>query len=277
MFSRIDMHIHTIASDGKDSISEVIESARTIPLEYIAITDHDTVSGLQKYYEQSSCEYPIIINGIEMTCGYDPEIHILGYFIDIYNPHLLELLNEFQKSRVRRSLTFLRNLRKDYPIIKLHDIMKRYKSYSTDAITQYMIDIQLVQNESEAKERFFNAESKYYLAPIYIEPTKAIEVIRSSGGIASLAHLCRINVTNETLRTLITELKQYGLEALETYHSLYTADQINHYSELASYFNLLCTGGSDYHGSQRMNVLGSPYNISSELVEKMLLRIGRDQ
>ena len=276
MFSRIDMHIHTIASDGEDSISEIIELARAIPLEYIAITDHDTISGLQKYYEQSYCEYPIIINGIEMTCGYDPEIHILGHFIDIYNPHLLEILNEFQKSRVRRSLAFLRNLRKDYPVIKLHDIMRQYKSYSTDAITQYMIDIQLVQNESEAKERFFNAESKYYLAPIYIEPAKAIEAIKSSGGIASLAHLCRIDVTNETLRTLITELKQYGLEALEIYHSLYTADQINHYSELASYFHLLRIGGSDYHGSRRMNILGSPYNISSELVDKILLKIGRD-
>lgn len=273
---RIDMHIHSNASDGTNTIQEVIEKAKFIPLEYISITDHDTVAGLQGFCKQQINKFPKIINGIELTCGYSPEIHILGYFIDIFNPQLNNVLHQFREAKIKRSLAFLRNLRKDYPSIRLHDIMSEYKSYSKKSIIQYLLSIKLVENEDEAKDRFFSETSKYYIPPIYIEPAKAIEVIKCSGGIASLAHLCRTGLKYNSLTSLVAVLKGYGLDALEVYNSIYVTEQVELYKDLAARYKLLSTGGSDYHGDHRKNKLGSQYAIPTELITPILNKIGRE-
>lgn len=269
----IDLHVHTNASDGSESIDAVIEKAMKISLKYIAITDHNTVAGLKSYDKEFNDSRISIIPGVELTCGYFPEIHILGYYIDVNNPMLLNLLKSYDEARLYRSMNFLRNLRKDYPQIRIGDIKKAYSNYSTDSVIRYMLDIGIVLDKEEAIERFFSEGSKYYVEPIIIEPQEGIEVIKACGGISSIAHLCRIKPIH-SLDEFVYKMKLLGIDAIEVYHSEYTPLQVEEYKKLAQKYDLLLTGGSDYHGNKKSFQLGSQYAIPEEIVERMKERIG---
>ena len=260
----IDLHTHTTYSDGEFIPTQLVEIAYCSGIKTLSITDHDNVAGLKAIdwnyllingISKDSIE---VINGIEMSAKVPVgQMHILGYGIDIYNKSLNEKINELRNNSLNGVLSILVQIRKDYgltfsneDIAKLvNDSLKRnigrpdiarlcidqkyrYAASVKDAFDRYLIDA-------------YNKTRANYKGIPYEE---CIELIRKSGGIPVLAHPKSLGLTEKEFLIKLKELIDCGLQGIEVYHSTHTSDDIKYFKEIASKYNLLMSGGSDYHG-----------------------------
>jgi len=266
-----DLHTHTSASDGILSPEELVDRAFQLGLTGIAVTDHDTVSGLaqamdrqQKY--KGSLE---VIPGIEMNAEKeDCEVHILGYFIDYLDSRLHARLEELKTSRLNRAHEMVRKLRSMGYNITFEQISQIAQN---DLIARPHIAQALVQNNNvfsirEAFDKLIGRGRPAYVPRYKFLPQEALNLIKAAGGIAVIAHPGLIKN-----QSLIQEVIAAGIQGIEVYYPDHTPEQIKKYEKIAEKHGLLVTGGSDYHGLNReMNDprLGS-CGISTEQMEKI--------
>ena len=244
-----DLHMHTNASDGLLSPEELVSAAKQAGLGYIAITDHDTVDGICQLYEQGL--YPAsgikIIPGIEFSAHHpDSEIHILGYNVDIYNRELRDRLNDVVEARWTRFSTMVEKIQAlgyDLSETDVLEIADGSTSISRSHVAQAMVRKGYFASVKEVFDQLLVKGRPAYVSHFRLEPEEIIDLIKNSGGTPVLAHP-KLIYNDE----LVEELLKKGIEGIEAIYPKHDEADTARYLAMADKYNLLVTGGSDYHG-----------------------------
>ncbi|RJO62743.1 MAG: PHP domain-containing protein [Dehalococcoidia bacterium] len=248
MTSKTDLHVHTNASDGKYSPAELVKLAAQSGLGLLAITDHDTVSGIAPALEAAKAFPDLrIIPGAEIS-SYAPgsEVHVLGYFIDIGNSELLiqlAALGDSRQDRARAIVEKLRGLGLDINLARVQEIAGD-GSIGRPHIAQALMEKGYVSSFQEVFTKYIGQGGPAYVERAKLTPDEAVELIIKSGGLPVLAHPSTIN----NAEAVVSRLAGRGLVGLEAYYKDYTDEQRRDMVSLAYRYKLLATGGSDFHG-----------------------------
>ncbi len=264
---KADLHIHTTASDGVFSPSYIVDCAVKKGLKAIAITDHDTTLGIKKAIERSNkYENFIVIPGIELSSDYEgQEVHILGYFIDEQNKQLINVTRELRESRLMRSEKIILKLCE----IGINISLKEVKEISDEGyigrphIARVLVDKGYVESVEEAFEKYIGKDKPAYVNRYKLSLKNSIDLIHKSGGVAVLAHP---GILDKDLN--IIKLIDIGLDGIEVIHPTHNEEIIKKFYEITRRYNLISTGGSDYHGHFiEEELLFGKYVVDYEVVE----------
>lgn len=263
-----DLHIHTTASDGEYTPAEILAAARRLKLKAIAITDHDSVDNTEKALEAGVKAGLQVIPGVEISCVYSgEEIHILGYFMDIKDRRLRELLGELRQSRHHRLERMLSKANKMGFRLKPEDI--EYDGVPGRAhLGRALVKKGYVRDMTEAFSRYLKLGGPLYVERYHISPREIMEVIRGAGGVTSLAHPGLLRE-----RKLVGEMISHGVEGLEVFYPLHTRKQVKEFKALAEKHDLALTGGSDFHGPGSNTISLAAAGVSLEQVRALEIRI----
>ncbi|GAA4871017.1 PHP domain-containing protein [Paenibacillus vulneris] len=270
-----DLHTHTLASDGTQSASENVRLACEAGMGAVAVTDHDTVAGIEEALEAGSRLGIIVVPGVEIsTMSKGQDIHVLGYFINHRDPLLLERLGEIRQVRDRRNEMMIARLNELGMEITMDDVKasliqskKQDETIGRPHIADALVRKGYAASMTEAFDRYLGKDGAAYVNPPRIGPAAAIQWILESGGVPVLAHPGLYDQDE-----LIGELAAQGLAGLEVYHSDHTPEQEAHYKQLAEQYHLIMTAGSDFHGERNGVVFHAPIGsrqISVEVIEQL--------
>lgn len=248
-----DLHTHTTASDGQYTPTELLQMARVRGLNVVAITDHDTTTGVSEAEQAGAALGVRVIPGVELSAREHKNFHILGYS---YNPSaaaLLQLCREQRTNRIRRENMILDFLsKKGYALSR--DEVERFAGGAVIGrphFAQAMVRRSYVQSKREAFDRFLDTEEFWRKIPrLEADARTCVEAIKSAGGKASLAHPYQMRLPNDELEVLIKQLADWGLDAIECWYPKYTPEQQSFYIHLTEKYHLHQTGGSDFHGEK---------------------------
>lgn len=261
----IDLHMHSLASDGSQTPEEIIRACRDAGLALCAVTDHDNIDAQARAQEESRRLGQPYLTGIEFSVRYTGELHILGYGMDLSSPAFSQMMAELRKSRVERIACIVRDLQTHGLNISLEDVVRQSRG-----TTLGRPHVALALAEKGYAADFHEAFSKYldegglcYVRRRKLTAQQAITLIREAGGLAVLAHPGLIHTGN--LPRLIRQLTAYGLAGIEAYYPAHTDAQCCDYEKLAGELGLLVTCGSDSHGIYRTNAIGCEKRNSSYL------------
>jgi hypothetical protein len=263
-----DLHIHSNFSDGIDSPEEIVGLAAAAGLKTISLTDHDNIDGIDRAMDEGRRTNVEVIPGIEFTTERPrTEIHILGYFIDYKNPELLSVLEKIQESRVKRIYKIVKKLKALKVEIEPEEVfaVSGKKAPGRPHVARVLLGRGAVSSFKEAFNRYLDFRSPAYVPHYKLSPVEAIHLIGKVGGIPVFAHPAISNCDE-----IIPDLMAEGLRGLEVYYPGYQPERIERYLGLARKYDLLVTGGSDFHGmdSGREVKLGD-LTIPDELVDKL--------
>jgi len=277
MMGRVDLHLHTTASDGVLSPSRIVRYAKGKGLKAIAITDHDTIDGNAEALDEGAKLGIEVIPGVEISVQFDlGSMHILGFFIDIGNQGLNESLSLLQETRAGRNPKMVQKLRELGLEISYDEVLHASGGGQVGRphFAQVLVKKGYVNTVQEAFDRYLRKGAPAYVDKFRFDPKEAMELIREAGGIPVLAHPFTLHIPSpHQLNALLAELVQLGLMGIEISYPEHTKDQISLYKGLAEKHGLLVTGGSDYHGIEADKVeigIGSrDMRLSYTMVEAM--------
>jgi hypothetical protein len=241
----MDLHLHSLHSDGTMAVKEIIKEAEGLGLEIISITDHDTVSGVEEALELTKNKSIKVIPGIEINTEYKKrEVHILGYFIDIYNGELNETIEKLRNERVNRVKKVITKLNQLNIHITFEDVLEESKGESIGRphVALAMIKKGYGKSVPEIFDQYLEIGKPAYVERFKLTPYDAISLIHKAGGIAVLAHP-KLVEDEEVVEELLPHL-----DGLEVFHSEHNERDRELYLNKAQQYNLLITGGSDCHG-----------------------------
>lgn len=270
-----DLHSHTVNSDGTYTVEEIVKLAKEKGLKVLAITDHDTVDGLvdEKKIDELEKKYDIkIIRGIEMSCSLDgSDVHILGYFLNLKDEEFLNVLKEIADIRDERNDRLLKKLEKlNVPVTKedLEEVVQG-NILSKAHIAEVMVRKGYVKSKPEAFEKYLGKKGLAYTEKKDYKPQRAVEILAKNGAFVSLAHPKLITTNVDKIDKLLQDLIPLGLRGIEVnYYSFYEMDR-KIYRKLAKKYNLIITGGSDFHGGNRVEVSLGDSGLTKEEYENM--------
>lgn len=247
----IDLHVHTNCSDGQFSPAETVRLAAKSGVTAMAVTDHDTASGIPEAM-QTAAEYGMtFFPGIEISVQGEKELHILGYGIQPKHTALLEFCRghaEKRRARSQRLIAYLNGLGVS---LTLEEVCacNGGRSSGRPHFARALVEKGFACSVQDAFDRYLTTP-EYYASVERPKPSpkKAIGIIREAGGIAVLAHPHQLKLSDAALESLLISLKDDGLSGIEAYYSLHTAEQTALYLQLAEKHGLLVTCGSDFHG-----------------------------
>lgn len=250
-----DLHIHSKYSDGILSPEEIVRISCKKGIQYISITDHDTIDS-QYIIESSKNKYDtMIISGIELSTEYKGrEIHILGYFIDIYNKDLISILSTIKESRIVRAKEIIRKLNTINIDISFEDIYEEGASIGRPHIAKILVNKGFAKNTKDAFQQYLVNGKPGYVDRYKINYKDALKIISMCNGISVLAHPGEV-YRGISIEEIIKEFKVYGLKGLEVFHPSHSVKQTNDYYNLSKKYSLIITGGSDCHGLMHDNDL----------------------
>lgn len=246
----VDLHTHTSASDGQYSPSEVVCMARNAGIDCLAITDHDTISGLQEA-ENAGQEYGItIVRGIELGAKEDRHMHIVGLNFCEEARELQSLCNKLKQSRDERKYRIVDFLKEKGIKISLDEVMELAggEVIARPHFAQVMLRHGYVSSIREAFDRYLDTEEYQKIERYKAPAAECIDVIHRGGGKAILAHPYQLGMTDEALEQLIAHLKSVGLDGIECYYPQHTLEMTWKYLEIVRKYDLHISGGSDFHG-----------------------------
>lgn len=253
----IDLHVHSNASDGSCTPTEIVLEAEKMGLTAIALTDHDTVDGVDEAILAADSLNVEVIPGIELSCLWrEKEIHILGLFIDHHNRDLLEFLDSARTRRKNRNLEVLEALKKDGFAVTRSDLMDgNEKTVITRAhFARALLKNGYVTSIDQAFKKYLSPGCPYYRKKEEITPEEAMAVLKAASAFPVLAHPCQYKFGWAVLDELASHLKDLGMQGLECYHSSNNQDESGKLRKLASRYELCPTGGSDFHGAAKPDI-----------------------
>lgn len=252
---KADLHIHTNISDGSLTTEEVIKKAKEKGLTHIAITNHDTVKGLKEAIELGKKYDIVVIPGIEIS-AYDykrnRKVHLLGYNIDLRGKYVSNLCKSLLKDRDEMTLKQVEIIKSlGYDISK--DEVKLYGKNSEISYKQHIMQVMIDKGYvkeiySPLYKELFKNNGPCDMEINYIDVFDAIDAIIKDNGIPVVAHPGQMNSYE-----LIEELVEKGLMGIEKYHISHSKEDYDKVEKLAKKYNLIITGGSDFHGSYSKN------------------------
>lgn len=279
----VDLHIHSTWSDGTKSPEQIVHLARTRHLSAISITDHDTVDGIAdgcRAGEQHGLE---VIPGIELSVVHgDLHMHMLGYFIDANDHELKKALETIQSARKTRNGKIINKLQELGISISLDEVLQKsgFGQTGRPHIGQVLVEKGAVKDLDSAFSKYLKKGCSAYVARYVLTAEEAIRIIRGAGGVAVLAHPGSIDNSLRKIPALLEQLVSLGLEGLELYYPVHTKKIFKKLKVMASLYDLVVTGGSDYHGDIRPGTTlagGQSVRVPDEVVAHLKERLGRQR
>lgn len=261
-----DLHTHTCASDGVGAPGDNVRLAYEAGLRALAITDHDTVAGLEEALEAGRRLGVAVVPGVEIsTVAAGKDIHVLGYYIRRDDPVLLERLRELRGVRQRRNDMLLERLGRLGLPLSMEEVLAHREGSGLEKdtigrphIAMAMIAKGYVSSQKEAFQHYLGQGGAAYVNPPRIAPETAIQWIHEAGGAAVLAHPGLYGDDD-----LVEKLAASGLDGIEAYHSDHSEADAKRYADLAGRYGLAVTAGSDYHGERNGVVFHGPLGSRS--------------
>ena len=265
----VDLHTHTSKSDGSYTPTQLVDYAVEKGLLAVAVTDHDSIEGLDEALSHaaslkaqglSSVE---VVPGIEFSTKYEKQdVHIVGLYISYDSDAFRSALDGFVHSRVNRNIKMCQNLREAGIDISYEKLQAMYP----DAVitrahyAAYLLEHGFVKSRQDAFATYLGDHTKYFVPREKVAPPQAIKLILSAGGIPVLAHPPLYHMGNDRLDTLVSSLKADGLMGIEAFYRTYTNQDMRDMMRLANRYDLLLSGGSDFHGANKAGLdLGCGY------------------
>lgn len=267
-----DLHIHTTASDGTDTPDEVVAKAASIGLGYIAITDHDTLEGIASGLEAGKKHNVGVLAAIELSAEYkNKEVHILGYMIDVESKKFNDKIAFLRETRINRLYKIIDKLKGSNVFLEADRVFEiaGKGSVGRPHIARAMMEKGIVASVSEAFNFYLGYGKAGYVPREKYSASQAIDIILEAKGVPVLAHPgANIDLS------FIEILTNQGLKGIEVYHPSHDSRTSRECLRLAEKYNLIATGGSDYHGKDKTkNILGCCW-VSVQIVDEIKAMAG---
>lgn len=250
----VDLHVHSSASDGTDAPGWVVAKAAALGLTALALTDHDTLSGIPEARE-SAARFPIeLIPGVELSVDHaGVKIHMLSYFLEPTPGPLEDRLAELRTGRTNRNSRIVGRLQELGYSITMEDVLRHAAGDAVGRphIADALVEAGAIENRSEAFVGLLGDGGSAYVERERLTAIDAITLTIESGGVTSIAHPLTINADAATLRTIFEDLRDAGLAGIEAHYSEHSPAIRGQLAAVAADLGLVATGGSDYHGAGR--------------------------
>lgn len=273
---RIDLHTHTLYSDGTDTPTELVANARAVGLDAIALTDHDTMAGWAEAADAARGSGLALVRGTEVsTRAEGVSVHVLSYLHDPDDADLTALLTASRSAREIRARRMVEKLAIDLPIT-WESVLAQAENASAVGrphMADALVAAGVVQDRTEAFDRILRDSGPYYVPIDVPDPRTAVGVIRAAGGVPVMAHPLAAARGRVVAERVIEEMVDAGLAGLEADHRDHDAAARARVRELAVRWGIPVTGSSDYHGSGKLNRLGE--NLTEPAVFDALVAQGR--
>ncbi len=252
----IDLHTHSLMSDGSMTPAEVVREAKKAGLAAIALSDHDTVDGVREAMAEGEKIGIEVVPAIEFSVQSETETHILGYYIDIENPKLLETLQkviETRRFRNRETCRKLNELGFDITLAEAEAIAPN-DFIGRAHFAKLLADKGYTKSVSEGFKLYLENGKYAYCGKQTLTDEEAVRLIKDCGGVACIAHLHLTKKSDDELRAFLTRLKACGLDGIEGYYTDYTHEMQAKYHALAAELGLILSGGTDFHAKMKPHI-----------------------
>ena len=274
----IDLHSHSTFSDGSLTPEQLVREAERAQLSALALTDHDSIIGLERF--MAACSKSIVrgVPGVEISVDCNPSdatMHILGYFIDPANTQLNEHINRLRDGRQHRNEEILKRLNAMGLMLNMNEISAFAGENNVGRLhfAQALMARGYVRNTHEAFDKYLARGKSGYANRLRFKPIGGVEMIRQAGGIAVLAHPFTLNLGKLALADCVGKLAQAGLQGIEIYYPQHSPKMVRQYLDLAKQFHLIATGGTDFHGTPMPDIkLGRGFgalNVPNAVLEQL--------
>lgn len=251
----LDLHIHTTASDGSLTPTQVVQLARKKGFSLIAVTDHDTMGGVAEALEAGKKYNVDVVPGVEISSGVTLEVHMLGYGMSLDHPVMKAMMEDMRAARVERMERIIENLQKMGVPITVEEVEAvAGGAIGRPHIAQVLIAHGLVPDVRTAFREYIGVGAKAYVERRKMTSEQVIANIRDAGGVPVLAHGGLLRISEVELNQWIDSMAKKGLMGLECYHNAHTPQMERLLRAAAERNGLLVTGGSDFHGASRPDV-----------------------
>lgn len=253
----VDLHVHSNASDGTLTPSEVVQLAKETGLTAMALTDHDTVDGIAEAVAAGKKYNIEVISGVELSCAYiAKEIHIVGLFVDCGNARFLAELKRLKETRSARNEQMAAKCREHGLNITVEELLNEYPDavITRAHFASCLLKKGYVSSVKDAFDRYLNDHGPCFVPRYKMPCEETIELIHDAGGVAILAHPILYKLGNSELEKLVKYLTGYGLDGIEALYSTYTPSDETLIRKLARENGLLISGGSDFHGANKPHI-----------------------
>ena len=246
---KADLHMHSTVSDGTLSPEELVARAASLGFDVIALSDHDSMDGIADAKETGRALGVYVIPAVELSCGAQREIHILGYGFDAGNQALRDFCAQRRAQRERRTekmIALLEELGKPVSLARVRTLARGVMG--RPHIARALMEAGHVKSVSEAFDRFLAPGKPAYVPKEDVKVAEAVRLISEAGGIAVLAHPMELRMGEMAIEALTHEWKGQGLSGIEVWHPSAANNHAAFLYALAQRENMLVTGGSDFHG-----------------------------
>jgi predicted metal-dependent phosphoesterase TrpH len=267
----IDLHTHSTRSDGTLTPAELIRYAAQKELAAIALTDHDTIDGIEEAVQAArslssqdpDALVPEVIPGVELSTEYrGKDIHIVGLFIDWQNREFADRLRGFADARIYRNRKMCSLLTENGCPVSYEDLEAAFPDtvITRAHFAQYLLDRGMISSIDEAFRKLIGDDCPCFVPREKITPHDAVRFLLRFGGVPILAHPLQYKMSETELDALVASLTGLGLDGIEVYYSTHRQADTANLSRIAEKYGLLLSGGSDFHGTRKQNLdLGTGY------------------
>ena len=279
MTRMIDLHVHTTASDGTFTPSEVVSLAKKAGIAAVAITDHDTIDGVEEAINKAKGENLELVPGVEISVGDTEDIHIVGLYINYKDENLLRVMDILKGYRKIRNEELIANVRKEGFDITYESIAKTMNTNNVGRlhIAYYMQKMGMVNDYRKVFKKYLIPGTKTYVPMKQLSEEEGIGAILNSGGIPVLAHINYLKQDEYGTEDTVKRLIGYGLKGIEVMYSGYDKNTEELALKISEKYNLIKSGGTDFHGTRRTGVyLGTgrgnmcvPYEFLLDIKKKL--------
>ena len=269
--AEVDLHLHTTASDGRLSPTQLVQLLAKRGLRVAAITDHDTTNGLDEAFEAAASHSDLtLIPGIELSADVPGnEVHMLGYHINRDDEDLQAALREFQAGRVERGRMMVERLAELGLPVSWERVQELAQgTVGRPHIAQAMVERGYIEHTGQAFEKYLGRDGLAYAERVKLTPEGAVRLINQAGGVAVMAH----PIYTTGYIAMLPSLKAVGLAGMEVNYSTLSPETIGELAAVARQHGLLPCGGSDYHASDKPGEAlpgqaGPPMEVAERLEE----------
>lgn len=249
----IDLHTHSTASDGTMSPSELIRHASSKKISVIALTDHDTTAGLKEASREAEKLGITFVPGIEITVDWPTgEFHLLGLGLTHSSQELKDTILNLRQERKNRNRKMAEKLQENGVDITYEEVFDRFKTENIGRphFATVMEEKGIVRHRQLAFDLYFATGRPCYIPRVGVPLEKAVEAVKTSGGIPVQAHPLSMYVSWGKIEDVMRDVRSKGVEGLEAWHSAVRVGQAVRLEELARKLDMIVTGGSDFHGEK---------------------------
>ncbi|MCA9754184.1 MAG: PHP domain-containing protein [Candidatus Eisenbacteria bacterium] len=270
MTGRIDLHLHTLCSDGRLSPSELVRELASNGVTVAAITDHDTVDGWSEGHRAAEEMGIRLICGTELSVAHEgQDLHVLAYFVDPEDAEFRDVLEGMKRDRIRRMEEMVGRLVQLGIPARMEPVMERAGRGSVGRVhlAQELVERGWVRTYGDAFQHYLGDGAPACRPKTTLPLASSLAAIRAAGGVAVLAHPGIYDLDG-----LLEVMVPLGLEGLEVYHPSHSTEQVKAFEELADQWGLVKTGGSDYHGAREQELPPGSIDLGQEIVDELEAR-----